>query len=187
MWGQERFGRTGAHAVRRRADAGTEPRLLLVYRLFVSSSLPGYALPTVRTRVLPSKPRSGGIRPSQTNCRPPHLRRGRGEPSGFPRGEAEGRSPSGLRDTDIGEVRSSTTPAALSAADRGLRYVRGAARPAPVGGASPATPHGARSPRDPRMWGQERFGRAGAHAVWCGARAGIDGRPLIMRHRGVAS
>jgi hypothetical protein len=118
-------------------------------------------------------------------CKP--MRQARANRHGSLAGSVRGSAPPICDIPRSGEVRSSTTPAALAATAWGMRDVRGATRPAPAGGASPATPHGALRPRDPRIWGQRRFGRAGTHAVRCSARAGADERPLSMRHRSVAS
>jgi hypothetical protein len=108
-------------------------------------------------------------------------------PNARPAGSLRGGARSDRHVLRSGEVSSYRMPAVISVAARGVCDVRGAARPAPAGGASPATPPGAWHPRDPRMCGQYQFARAEAYAVRCGARAGIGGRPLIMRHGGVAS
>jgi hypothetical protein len=94
-------GRRGDAAAKTRGDAATKTRR----RRGASRSAlrtagatrNGHAQPPARSRMPPDNHRSGGIRPSRTNRRPPPLRRGRGEPSGFPRGEVEGQRPSDLR------------------------------------------------------------------------------------------
>jgi hypothetical protein len=60
MWGRWRFGRTVAHAVRRGADVDASTRLFIMQRR-VTASEHGYALPTARSLLPPSNPRSGGI------------------------------------------------------------------------------------------------------------------------------
>jgi hypothetical protein len=75
---------------------------------------------------------------------------GSGEPSGFPRGEREGQRPADLRATKpLEEVILRTQRERFSPQPVACKWPRGAAHPAPAGGASPATPHGARSPRGP--------------------------------------
>jgi hypothetical protein len=114
---------------------------------------------------------------------------GSGEPSGCPRGEREGQRPADRRETrhrgGATLCEHATAPVSAMAGVRG--WPRGAARPAPAGGASPATPHGARHPRDPRMLGQYQFERSVAHAFRRSARAGTGIWPLIVYRRLVAS
>jgi hypothetical protein len=70
-WSLGRFARSVAHAVRRgaRAVAGAWP--------FGRRGAPpsSHALPTARLGLPPCTYRSGGIRPSRTNCQPPPLPR----------------------------------------------------------------------------------------------------------------
>jgi hypothetical protein len=93
--------RRGDAAAKTRGDAATKTRRRRgasrsAFRT-AGATRNGHAQPPARSRMPPDNHRSGGIRPSRTNRRPPPLRRGRGEPSGFPRGEVEGQRPSDLR------------------------------------------------------------------------------------------
>jgi hypothetical protein len=73
-------GEQGDEATRRRSDEARRRE-------------DGHGQPTAHALLSSCTHRNGGMRPNRTPCRPPHLRRGRGEPSGFPRGEREGQRP----------------------------------------------------------------------------------------------
>jgi hypothetical protein len=107
-----------------------------------------------------------------------------GNRQGSPAGSVRGGASQVCEMPSIGEASSSACGAFICGS--GVRYVRGATRPAPAGGASPATPHGALHPRDPRMWRQYRCERLAAHAFRRSAGAVLDGWSFGCRHAGAA-
>ena len=102
MWGPWRSGHPAAHASARSAGAdfagcigapGTAMRR--------ECQTNGHTWPTARSFSVPMQTSQRSMRRSRTNCRPPHLRRGRGEPARFPCGEPEGQRSLGSVHTAI--------------------------------------------------------------------------------------